>query len=84
MADDTTARSRAWHEANDYTEKVNEVGPGDPWPSGQTEHNSRGEKADDAARRIEHERKNVDADDALVPVEDRKPREVPYDSGEAA
>jgi hypothetical protein len=66
QTDDTTARSAAWHEANDRTQQIS--GPGEDRPV----LNSRGEMPDAEARRIEHGRKNTDADDSLVPVEDRK------------
>ena len=63
---DTSARNRAYHEANDVAQRITGSQPKDAGPT------------PDEARHAEHERKNTDADDALVPVEDRKPREVPY------
>jgi hypothetical protein len=76
QTDDTAARSDAWHEANDHTERVNEAEPAEA--SMREYRNGRGESPDAEARRIEHERKNTNADGSLVPVEDRRPREVPF------
>jgi len=70
QTDDTAARSDAYHEANDRAEQVTEVGA-----ERRNDRTSRGEDPDTEARRIEHERKNTNADGSLVPVEDRRPRE---------
>jgi hypothetical protein len=79
MADDTQARSDAYHEANDHVDTITPyeqivnldgtpaVSPqGSRFAPGHDILDSQGADARDAARRDEHKRKNVDADGSII------------------
>ncbi len=85
MSDDTAARSRAYHEANDHVDTITpttEPAQGSRRGTGEEFVDSNGAQRPDAARRDAWREAQVQP--GLIPVEERKPREEPYDPGEAA